>query len=180
MNHRLQCLIKSIICLSAIVATICATPTDSSATQPACAEECSDSSAGCCCGRPVCIPKTELGDEEKTCWNVECEQVAIPAITLPWEKGGSPLTLFNCLRTIMHPHKAKCSCSKCGGTLGCCDTCHCCSKCCLCGPTRCGMVRCVRKLDEESYEVPKCNTTWEIGCVPCCGNCGHCSNCCTQ
>jgi hypothetical protein len=28
--------------------------------------------------------------------------------------------------------------------------------------------------------VQKCETTWEIGCVPCCGNCGHCSHCCTQ
>ena len=171
MNHQSRCMITSFVWLGTIAWSMSVTPANSSAMQPACADDCCCPETGTCCGRAVCIPKTTLGDEEKKCWNVECEKVAIPAITLPWERGGSPLTLFNCLHTLMHPHKSKCNCTKCGETLECCDTCSCCPTCCVCGPTRCGTVRCVRKLDEESYDVPKCETTWEIGCVPCCTPC---------
>lgn len=171
MNHQSKCLIVSVLWLGAIAWAIGTTPTDSGAAQPACADDCCNSSNGCCCGRAVCVPQTDLGEEERPCWNVECKKVAIPAITLPWEQGGSPLTLFNCLRTLTHPYKAKCDCSTCGGTLECCDTCQSSAGCCLCGPTRCGTVRVIRVLDEEKQKVPKCETTWEVQCVPCCRGC---------
>jgi len=180
MNRLLRTLILSVIVIGAIAGMTCATAEFSSATQPACADACNYPATASCCGRAVACPKTNLAEEEKSCWIVKCEKVAVPAITLPWEQGGSPLTLFNCLRALTHPLSAKCNCAKCGGTLECCDSCDCCNACCLCGPQRCGTVRLVRSLDKEKYDVQKCETTWEIGCVPCCGNCGHCSHCCTQ
>jgi hypothetical protein len=144
---------------------------------------CSHGTAGnaqdvCCmgCTRAVAIPESKVVEEKKTCRVVKCDQVVVPAITLPWEQGGSPLTLFNCLRHLTASHSGNCPGSQCGGAIGDCAECAGCQEC--APPTRCGTVRCVSVLDKDEYEASKCETTWKIGHVPCCGNCGQRPCCC--
>lgn len=126
-----------------------------------CCAVCSD--CRCCgsCCREICCPKTEVVTEEKSCWNVNCEKVCVPAIRLPWEPGGSPLTLFNCLWGGRE-RNVRCTCADCAAAANCCETCGTCVRCCKCKPVRCGTVRAVHVLEEDSYDVKKCETTWEI------------------
>ena len=128
--------------------------------------------ARCCRGRDVCCATVEEATEEKSCWKVKCEKVCIPAIRLPWEPGGSKLTLFSWLR-----HPAKCHCGSratCGEE---CDHCAGVATGGCCAP-KCGPVRCVSVLESESYEVTTCRCKWEIrhlaGCCEAhCGACGE-------
>jgi hypothetical protein len=111
--------------------------------------------------------------ESKSCRKVNCEKVAVPAITLPWEQGGSPLTLFNCWKNFSRGHAEHSNCADCAE---CCDTCGLDGASCECDPCRCdpcrfGTVRCVHVLDEEKNDVTKCETTWEVKCAPCCTHC---------
>ncbi|HEY3392144.1 MAG TPA: hypothetical protein VGK58_05530 [Lacipirellulaceae bacterium] len=113
--------------------------------------------AGCCHGQDVCCPTTEEVTEEKSCWKVSCEKVCVPAIRLPWEPGGSKLTLFSWLNR----HRAKCQCGSlatCGEE---CDECAGAATAGCCAP-KCGPVRCVSVLESESYEVKTCRCKWEI------------------
>jgi hypothetical protein len=103
----------------------------------------------CCCPREVCVPTIEKVTEKESCWTVTGEKVCIPAVRLPWQSGGSPLTLFSWLR---HP---------------CCTTCKC-ANCEACCPPVCGQVRCVNVLDSKEYEVTKCECKWEIRRLPPC------------
>jgi hypothetical protein len=131
--------------------------------------------ARCCHGRDVCCATVEEVTEEKSCWNVKCEKVCIPAVRWPWEPGGSKLTLFSWL----NKHRAKCHC---GSQATCGDQCDCCvgaatAGCCA---PKCGPVRCVSVLESESYEVKTCRCKWEIRHLPgccdqTCGTCGEAS-----
>jgi len=128
---------------------------------------CLEPPASCACCRAVCYPTTKQVKEKKNCPIVNCEEVAVPAITLPWEPGGSPLTFFNCLRRCVNS-------SACRGAQDECAAVNCCAACeeddgCLCGPTRCGTVRCVHVLSKESVDVTMCKTTWEIADTEPCG-----------
>ncbi|HJQ78537.1 MAG TPA: hypothetical protein VJ828_01210 [Lacipirellulaceae bacterium] len=126
--------------------------------------------ARCCQGRDVCCPTVEEATEEKSCWKVKCEKVCIPAVRLPWEPGGSKLTLFSWLR-----HSAK---GHCGSACTCAEDCDGCvsSATAGCCAPNCGPVRCVSVLESESYEVKTCRCKWEIRHVPgCCeAKCGGC------
>lgn len=102
-------------------------------------------------GRDVCCPTMEEVTEEKTCWNVKCEKVCIPSVRMPWQPGGSRLTLFNWLCLP----EAKCRCGSC------------------CAP-RCGTVRCVSVLESDSYEVTSCRCKWEIRRLPSCRDADGC------
>jgi hypothetical protein len=136
-----------------------------------CCQECGDACRGCTCCRDVCCPMVEEVKEKKSCWKVNCEKVCVPAISLPWEPGGSPLTLFNCLRGH-EKSSCGCECASCDSKANCGDTCCSCTQCCRCEPVRCGTVRAVHVLEEESRDVTKCKTKWEIKSVlPTCGNC---------
>ncbi len=118
--------------------------------------------ARCCRGRDVCCATVEEATEEKSCWKVKCEKVCVPAVRLPWEPGGSKLTLFSWLR-----HPAKCHCGSqatCGEE---CDGCAGASTAGCCAP-KCGPVRCVSVLESESYEVKTCRCKWEIRHLPGC------------
>jgi hypothetical protein len=130
----------------------------------ACGEDLGGASCGdaCCASgcREVCCHTRIEEKEEKSCWNVSCEKVCVPAIRCPWEPGGSGLTIFN----FLHRKKP----TDCGD---CCDTCGCCQGYCDCG--KCGAVRCIRVLEKEKYEVTTCKCKWEIRQVPiCCGSDG--------
>jgi hypothetical protein len=118
--------------------------------------------------RLYACPKTEEVKESKSCRKVNCEKVAVPAITLPWEQGGSPLTLLNCLK---HFTCGRAESSRCTNCVECCAARGPDGVCCECGPRRCGAVRCVHVLEKEKYDVTKCETTWEVKCAPCCTQC---------
>jgi hypothetical protein len=127
--------------------------------------------ARCCRGRDVCCPTVEEVTEEKSCWKVKCEKVCVPAVRLPWEPGGSKLTLFSWLNR----HRAKCQCgcqATCGEKR---DGCAIAATSGCCAP-KCGPVRCVSVLESESYEVKTCRCKWEIRHLPgCCdATCGGC------
>lgn len=139
-----------------------------------CGEGCCDSScrntrSNCCgaCCRKVCVATVEKEKVEKHCWNTEAKDICIPKVVLPWQAGGSRLTLFSCLQ----------NCSGCGG---CADTCcgdDCCSnKCCgngCCVKPRCGRVITVCDLKKEKYECEECVCKWDIRRLPpCCKNGG--------
>jgi hypothetical protein len=113
----------------------------------------------------VCCSTTETVTEEKTCWNVKCEKVCVPAIRLPWQPGGSPLTLFSWLKN----HDDHCHC---GADVVCHDPDGRCALACECHPQRCGKVRCVSVLEPDTYEVEICQCKWEIRRLPPCNGCG--------
>jgi hypothetical protein len=169
----LCCLRVTRLCV--ILGTFFVAPQCTLAVQSDCAADCGTMAGADFCCRAVCCPKTELVDEEKSCRIVKCEKVAVPAITLPWEQGGSPLTLFNCLRHFTNSHAENSQCA-CAATADCCDTCDANVECC-CSPQRCGTVRLVHVLDKEKYDVTKCETSWDIQCVAPCSSCGG-SQCC--
>ena len=126
--------------------------------------------ARCCCAREVCCPTVEEVTEERSCWKVTCEKVCVPAIRLPWEPGGSKLTLFSWLR----PHKCNCHCSQHGEYVEGCDACAR-LRAVECAP-KCGPVRCVSVLESETYEVKVCRCKWDIRTLPGCCN----TACCVQ
>jgi hypothetical protein len=170
MNRRANQLLVRAVRLGAILGMLFVASQHTLASQPDCAADCGSQAGNCCCGRAVCCPKTEVVDEQKSCAIVKCEEIAVPAITLPWEQGGSPLTLFNCLRHFTNSHTDRSQCA-CATEVDCCDTCVRGADCC-CTPQRCGTVRVVRVLGKEKYDVSKCETSWEIQCVAPCCNCG--------
>lgn len=131
---------------------------------------------GCC---EACCATMEEVIEEGSCWKVRCEKICVPAIRLPWEPGGSGLTLFNCLRNYLKGNDCSTACAECGATADCCDQCCARDVCRECAPRKCGCVRCVRVLEKEKYEVTKCQCKWEIQCLPTCGDCGT-DACCEQ
>jgi hypothetical protein len=143
-----------------------------------CSEGCCPNQSCCSCCREICCPTVETAKEKKPCWNVNCEKKCVPAIRLPWEPGGSPLTLFNCLRNFGQSDCGA-TCGACGGDMACCDGCCSAGERCRCGPVRCGTVRAVHVLEEDSYEVERCETKWEIKQVATCRcQCGatHCQD----
>ena len=83
-----------------------------------------DCQFGCCtaCGRS-CYLKVEQVTEDETCYEVDCVEVCIPAVRLPWES---------------------------------------------CRTRKCGRVRLVARLREESREVKACDYEWLVTC-PVCG-----------
>ena len=103
----------------------------------------------------------EKTDAKKHCWTVECKQICIPRIVLPWQKRHSLPCMGN----------------------GCCDTCTgggCCDDGCrtVCLSHNGARVRTVRVLKKHSYTCPQCKYTWTPR--ECChaGACGD--GCCTE
>jgi len=126
-----------------------------------CCGACGGGIAGGAC--EVCCPTFEQATQDKSQWKVECEKVCIPAIRLPWEPGGSKLTLFRwwtpnghdeqcrCAQSVRHPCEPA-GCARCGKPRA----------------TRCGTVRTVSVLEEDSREVTVCKCKWEIRRLPAC------------
>ncbi len=38
----------------------------------------------------TCLPSVEPGEKEASCWRVECHDICIPSVKLPWEKRCKP------------------------------------------------------------------------------------------
>lgn len=135
-----------------------------------CGDECLVGDGCCSCGqgcRKTCVATVERVTVEKHCWKTEAKEVCVPRVVLPWQEGGSGLTLFDCLK----------GCGK-GGMCGdtCCgDTCcadGCCGAGCCCLRPRCGRVITVCDLKKEKYECEECVCKWEIRRLPpCCNGC---------
>jgi hypothetical protein len=163
-----------------------------------------------CCGEPtcatccpcvpcqeVCCPTVYPETEERSCWNVKCKKVCVPAIRFPWEGGCHHNRLLDCLCRLCC---GCCGCAVCGDSKmaanccdgcspplvlpecgdGCCSDCGCrgCCECCSCCQSRCGYVRCVNVLEENKYEVTRCKCKWEVRRLPCCHDgCGCAVDC---
>lgn len=154
--------------------------------EPACACDigcCDPCNSGACdndycgdCCRKCCVATVEKEKIEKHCWKLEPKEICVPKVVLPWQEGGSGLTIFNCLK--------KCSKSNCCGEIDCCDSCS--GDSCCCMKPRCGKVITVCDLKKEKYEVEECVCKWSIrrlppccdnGCRGCCDG-GCCDSCC--
>ncbi len=40
------------------------------------------------CQKNTCCPEAEIKKQTKHCWDVQCKEICIPAIRLPWSKRG--------------------------------------------------------------------------------------------
>lgn len=72
-------------------------------------------SAICCpkCHHAVCCPEAVTEKEKKHCWDVECKEICIPAITFPWQKcDGSPRCGKVITVRVLKKHEYECE--KCG------------------------------------------------------------------
>ncbi len=114
-----------------------------------CAGPCQTTCPNC---HNCCVLKAECGKEEKSCWEVECEEICIPCVVLPWQKW-------------LAKHHGKGSCQSCTSGCNACSTVN-----------NGARVKTVRKLKKKTYECPKCKYKWE----PACGGNGGCcdSGCC--
>ncbi len=112
--------------------------------------------AGRCCGGPKCVGKAEMVDVEKHCWKIECDEICVPAVRFPWERGGNKLTLFTLFKS-KRCHNPGCKASSCDGGCSAAPTCGCAgSGCASCVPPRCGFVKSVRDLKKETYTTKAC------------------------
>ena len=92
--------------------------------------------SACGAGEKVCVTDAKPGTVEKHCWNVECEEVCIPAIRYPWHCWG-------------WGKGVDCDSGACGDG---------------CSQTGCGRVRVVRRLKKETYEEDVCEYEHRIEC----------------
>ena len=104
-------------------------------------------SAGCCAENPACPQchcevTTEEGKVKKHCYEVECEQICIPRVRIPWHLLGQAFS-----------NRSKC------------DTCNTGD----CSQKPCGEVRTIRVLKKKEYECKVCKYKWTPVCnVGCC------------
>lgn len=98
-----------------------------------CDSNASDTCNDCCdkiiCPQPCgyCVAESKCVDIKRTCFNVKCKTICIPAITFPWEKRGA----------------------------GCCDLCDngAAGGCNACASAKCGRVISVKVLEKSSRVV---------------------------
>ena len=103
------------------------------------------------CSNSCCVLKAECGEEEKSCFNVECEEICIPRVVFPWQKW-------------MAKHRGASSCDSCGG-----------KGCSTCSTVNNGAwVKTVRRLKKDSYTCPKCKYEWSLSEGDCCGSGSGC------
>ena len=135
-----------------------------------------DSSPGACgcasgqCGpKKYCVASVEKKTVEKHCWNTKTEDICIPKVILPWQKGGSGLTLFSLFRKCgANGKNAGCDTGCASGCAGGCDS-GCCdstSGCCL-NPCAAKVIT-VCDLEKEKYETKKCVPKFEVKDAGCC------------
>lgn len=107
------------------------------------------------CSSKVCFSKVERTKEKNSCFEVECKEICVPAITLPCWTDAIPFLKKD---KSCHSH---CGCGNNCPTKECCPA------------PRCGYVKVVKVLKKHEYECDSCGYKWEIQ-APCCesGACG--------
>lgn len=102
------------------------------------ASDCDSSPAAVCsrCGEKVCVTFVSPATETRSCWDVECEEVCIPAVRCPWHAcptadcdicSAAPLPRYGKVRrvrklkpveyecdTCRYEHRIVCRCPNCG------------------------------------------------------------------
>ena len=126
-----------------------------------------DNGCSACYSAPKCVGSAELVDVEKNCWNVECEDICVPAVRFPWECGGNKLTLFSLFKKKYRKGCGYAACTDAGcdggcSSAGCCDGSGCSAGCKVCVPPKCGFVRNVAVLRKEKYTSQECEYSLEI------------------
>lgn len=106
----------------------------------------------------TCKLDVSEGEEEKTCFEVETEQICIPRFVFPWQNARSA--------------KSSCGCRGKDCSSGCASSCTGCTqpgKCSKGSSGKCGpvnhngaCVRTIHKLKKSSYECPKCKYKWSV------------------
>ena len=87
------------------------------------------------CDHCPCYPTIEEVTVKKPCFEVECEQICVPKVRLPWPFFGR------------HLSKVKgCDCLR------------------GCSGTQCGHTKTIRVLKVESYECIECQCNWDVNC----------------
>jgi len=169
---RLFMIIAAVVLATAITNTLqaqsdaCDSGCTSCAAPVGCCTATACQAAGRCCGGPKCVGKAEMVDVDKHCWKVECNEICVPAVRFPWERGGNKLTLctlfkFRCDKGCDNPGCAT-SCCDGGCTSG--PTCGCAGNgCATCLPPKCGFVKSIRDLKKETYTTQACE--YSIGLV---------------
>jgi hypothetical protein len=95
-----------------------------------------------------CTLDVKSETEEKSCWEVKCEQICIPRVVFPWQNR----------KALRHGGCADCS-ARCDDCDSGCDACV--GKCGKCSVVHNGArVRTVRKLHKRTYECPTCKYEW--------------------
>lgn len=94
--------------------------------------DCQRCQTSCNSCQAICRPHAEIKKIKKTCFDVECEQICIPAIRFPWQKCREPqcgrvITVhrlkkreYDCGEKCVTKWNIECSCGRCTG--GCADT----------------------------------------------------------
>lgn len=101
--------------------------------------------SGCCSAKNLVCPQchcevtTEEGKVTKHCYEIECEQICIPKVRIPWHLLGQKFS-----------RKSKCD-------TGGCETPD-------CSPPPCGKVRTIRVLKKKEYECKVCKCKWTPVC----------------
>jgi hypothetical protein len=116
--------------------------------------------------KSCCNLKVDCVNEEKECFEIECEQICVPRVVFPWQK-----------------RRAQRNGSACGSCTSSCDACaksrdssgNGCGACsCVNNGAR---VKTVKKLKKKSYKCPTCEYEWELACGAGCGE-GCCADDC--
>ena len=111
--------------------------------------------SGCCSTKTLVCPQchcevtTEEGKVTKYCYEIECEQICIPKIRIPWHLLGQKIWC-----------KSQCDTGGCETT--------------GCSPPPCGKVRTIRVLKKKEYECKVCKCKW----TPVCNECSCGDGCC--
>ena len=142
-------------------------------------------SQGCCgaekacdfCEQPcgVCRPVAKCEPVKKTCYEIECKTICIPAVTLPWQNGPLAGLLGG----------GKCGAASCGSCGASCTAPGPCGACGTNGNCKdgfcsdiCGEVRAVRTLKKSSKTIgEKLVCEWKHDPNGGCGPNGHCGAC---
>ena len=70
-----------------------------------------------CCPQcqTVCQLNVDEGTEEKSCWQVECEEICVPRVVFPWQKSCCDPTVNNgaCVKVVKKLKKHKYECPTC-------------------------------------------------------------------
>lgn len=148
MSRILTCSITAVIAVS-LSGTV--SGQSCGCADPGCTSGCCKSNCGCDGeGGVCCVGKAELVSVDKHCWKIECEDICVPSVRFPWERGGSPLRFLSSLKKEF---------GGCSST--CCDGNGCASGCQVCCPPDCDFSVTVKNPKKHTFECKECEYSLE-------------------